>query len=148
MDSTLIAADLILPAQFYGRLESHNLPGEQRLRIAVMKSALDDLITYVPQLPNARARVYVRNALDWVRAGELDDPFGFAAICLSLGLDQQAVRHQLEAIANGKVDMPLMRTWAHNGRGYYAGMRRIAPIAERPRKVPKQGKYSSGRTPC
>ena len=80
----LFAPAVLLPAQFFARFHAPRPPGEKALLVAVLETALHDLVAYP-----AWHRFH-RSAAIWLAGG--DAVFSFAYVCEQLELDADAVR--------------------------------------------------------
>jgi hypothetical protein len=96
-----LAADIILPSQFYRNLGSSGLSSEQRLMLAVLADAINILKT-AGLAAGARKRQLYVEAERWVFAAQEDRVFSFDYVCDALQLDAQLMRRRLSQLRNGQ----------------------------------------------
>jgi hypothetical protein len=94
-DDILSQADIILPSQYYGS-RGNVRPGEQRLILAVLVDAINDLQSW-KGVGSARKRRNCAEAALWVNTRGTCHPFSFDSVCDALEIDSELLRSQLSA---------------------------------------------------
>jgi hypothetical protein len=120
----LLIPDVMLPAQYYGRLRPGFATGEGRLLLAVLQDAIDCYIVNM-QRRSSNAQIEFREVRNWFSARNQRDLFAFETICEVFGFDPGSIRHALWTLrdqSQSAVDLPTDRV---AGRGTRAGTRNV-----------------------
>ena len=88
-----LETDVVLPAQFYGRMRHRTMgTGERRLMAALLEDALHVCSTPL-RSPTAKRRQLLRETLRWVRSDDRTWVCSFLRVCETLDLDPATIRH-------------------------------------------------------
>ncbi len=125
---TLVAGDVLLPAQYWGPGEDPRSEPEKRLMAAVLEEAVATLLNRAGDHSHEGSQL-MEEARRWFASDERSGPFAFATICDVLGLDENGIRQALAAKLGE--DQRYTRRRIQAGRGRH----RVRSATRRERRV-------------
>src|SRR6516165_7917117 len=102
-DHILWQADIILPSQYFGALNSVGPSGEQRLMLAVLIDAINVLHSWQGGGSERKRRNFCKRlnfaeAVQWVNSPGTTHPFSFDSVCDALEIDPELLRSRLRVL--------------------------------------------------
>jgi hypothetical protein len=92
--------DVILRSQFFELVGTRALSSEQRLMLAVLADAIN-IVQDLHSSASARKRAAYLEAWNWIFTKSVACPLSFQNVCDALGIDTEALRWRLSALASG-----------------------------------------------
>jgi len=92
--------DVILRSQFFELFGTRSLSSEQRLMLAVLADAIN-IVQDFHHVGSARKRAVYDEAWAWIFSKRIACPLAFENVCDALGIDCDALRWRLQALASG-----------------------------------------------